>query len=108
MGQHGTQAEESSAVTGRWFHVSEPRFPHLQSGAIGHHGVDNITEAQDTAGAQGQRCSILKGLRRRKNNKKRWVPEGVRTSTCYNLKPPEMRASTEDHLDQASVGGGLP
>lgn len=37
----------------------------------------------------------------------RWDLEGVRTSTCYNIKPPEMRASTEDHLDQVSARVGL-
>lgn len=54
-----------------------------------------------------QRCSILRGLGggRRRDNK--WDREDVRTSTCYNLKPPKRLRTARIRLVYRDVCGGL-
>lgn len=55
-----------------------------------------------------RRCSILRGLGGRRRDNKWWDREDVRTSTCYNLKPPKRLATAWIRLVYRLVCGGLP
>lgn len=49
---------------------------------------------------------ILRGLGGRRRDKK-WDREDVRTSTCYNLKPPKRLRTARIRLVYRDVCGGL-